>query len=161
LLPEANPDRSFFGAWVKTHAEVVPGVWVVAGPALGSAPPPAPPPRPIDAAPVAWSAVALLALAWVAGSGWAVAATRRDTWFSALALAPAIGVAVIVAAGVIADRAGIRLGSGGGLAAVVVAASAGWVLAAAAGKLAATPQGGPAGRHAEREDAEGEDPGRQ
>ncbi len=91
--------------------------------------------RTIPAGAVGWSAVALLALVWVAGSGWSLAATGRVAAFDGAALAPGIGVAVVVAAGVIADRAGIRLGGSGGVAVLVVAAAAGWAVAALSGRL--------------------------
>jgi hypothetical protein len=137
LLRSANPDREFFSYWTKSHAEGPPGVWVVDGP---PAPVPAGgvatgPATPIGAGNVGWAAVALLAMVWIVGSGWAVAVSERGSWFAASALAPAVGVAVVVAAGVLADRAGIRLGSGGGVGVLLVGTAAGWGLAAAAGRL--------------------------
>jgi hypothetical protein len=129
LLPEANPDRRFFDRWAADHRMGPPGVWVVAGPADHGpvAVSGASPSGFVGGGSVMWTALALLGLVWLVGSGWAAAAARG--WFVAAALAPAIGVAVLVTAGVVADRAGVHLDSGGGIAALVVAAAAGWVAA--------------------------------
>ncbi|HXJ62488.1 MAG TPA: hypothetical protein VNN79_01935 [Actinomycetota bacterium] len=142
LLPGANPDRHFFVAWAKHHPEVAPGVVLVAGPSTASVAG-VPATGPIAAGAVGWAAVALLAMAWVVGSGWAVAAAPERSWFAAASLAAAIGVAVVVTAGVVADRAGVRLGSGGGVAALVIAAAGGWVVAGVAGRLGRSPSDEP------------------
>jgi MFS family permease len=137
LLPEANPDRSSFARWARTHPEVAPGVVPVTAPAASVSPVPvaAASPAPIAAAPVGWWAVALLAVVWAAGSGWSVAAAPRRSWFTAAALAPAVGVAAVVTSGVVADRAGVRLASGGGVAVLFLTTVLGWAVAAAAGRL--------------------------
>jgi hypothetical protein len=133
LLPEANPDRAFFDRWAADHRSGPPGTWVVAGPAYHR---PAPTVQPetvaspaIGGAAVGWAAVALLALVWVVGSGWAVAAAPAGWWFVAAALAPAMGVAVTVTGGVVADRAGVSLASSGGIAVAIVLAALGWAMA--------------------------------
>jgi hypothetical protein len=143
LLSEANPDHGYLDRWAARHPMGPPGVWVVAGPAdpaRGAAAAPTPDSLPrIPAGAVGWSALALLLVVWVIGSGWSVAAgPRGGSWFAAAALAPAVGAAVVVTAGVIADRAGIELASGGGSATLVVAAAAGWAAAWAAGRLRGT-----------------------
>jgi hypothetical protein len=140
LLSETNPDRGFLDRWASGHPMGPAGVWVVAGPAspgAGAVAAPTPDSLPrVPAGAVGWSAFALLVAVWVVGSGWSVAAgPRAGSWFAAAALAPAIGVAAVVTAGVIADRAGIDLASGDGVAALVMAAAAGWAVAAAAGRL--------------------------
>jgi hypothetical protein len=135
LLPEANPDRTFFARWAADHRPGPPGTWVVAGPAY-QRPAPTGQPEPLAAgsgaiggASVGWAAVALLALVCVVGSGWAVAAAPAGWWFVAAALAPAVGVAVTVTGGVVADRAGVALTSSGGLALAIVLAALGWAVA--------------------------------
>ncbi|MEX0754047.1 MAG: hypothetical protein WD556_02875 [Actinomycetota bacterium] len=78
---------------------------------------------------VAFLAFATLGLALVigiAGIGWSwtlLAARAADR----IALAPAVGLAVLAISGLVADRVGIAIGSVGGIAIVVVAAVAGWV----------------------------------
>ena len=130
LLPEANPERTTFDRWVAGHDPVAPGVWVVRGPSvpveLAAAPSPV---GPVAALPVAVAAVALVALLFAVGSGWSVAAARGRPVFAALALAPAVGIAALVVAGVAADRAGISLAGSGAAAVAVVAAVTGWVAA--------------------------------
>jgi hypothetical protein len=146
LLSEANPDHGYLNRWAAGHPMGPPGVWVVAGPVdpapgAAAAPTAASLPR-VPAGAVGWSALALLMAVWVVGSGWSVAAgPRGGSWFAAAALAPAVGAAVIVMAGVIADRAGIDLTSGGGVATVLVAAVAGWAVAAASGRLRSADHG--------------------
>ncbi len=153
LLSEANPDHGYLDRWAAGHQVASPGVWVVAGPAVrapGAAVAPTPDSLPrVPAGAVGWSALALLAAVWVVGSGWSVAAgPRGGSWFTAAALAPAVGVAVVVTAGVVADRAGIGIASGGGVATVVLAALAGWGVAAASGRLRPGTGEGAAGRRA-------------
>ncbi|HEY7283534.1 MAG TPA: hypothetical protein VID47_18300 [Actinomycetota bacterium] len=148
LLSAANPDHGYLDRWAAGHPMGPPGVWVVAGPpapvAAHAVPSTADLPR-VPAGAVGWSAFALLMVVWVVGSGWAVAAgPPRGRWFGAAALAPAVGVALVVTAGVVADRAGIRLASGGGIATLAVAAIAGWAVAAASGRLRRGPGDAPA-----------------
>ena len=70
----------------------------------------------------------LLVLA-LAGLGWAVAVLPRGLRSrEVLALAPAIGIAFVVAAGLLVDRAGIRLTGPAAAAIPVVVAIAGWAL---------------------------------
>jgi hypothetical protein len=128
LLQEMNPDPTYFSPWAGSHPdeEVAPGVFVVKGPVLSD-------PIPQRFAPVghksflplsvsAWMVVGVL---FVAGLGWAIVALgKRVEAFTALAIAPAVGVAFMVTSGVVADRLGFRLN-----------AAAGWVVPAAVAAL--------------------------
>jgi hypothetical protein len=128
LLQEMNPEPTYFSSWAESHpdGEVAPGVFDVKGPTLSDA-------IPQRFAPVghksflplsvsAWMVVGVL---FLAGLGWAIVALgRRVEAFTALAIAPAVGVAVMVTSGVVADRMGYRL-----------VTAAGWVVPAAVAAL--------------------------
>ena len=129
LLQEMNPDPTYFTSWAGSHpdGEVAPGVFVVRGPVLSD-------PIPQRFAPVghksflplsisAWMVVGVL---FVAGLGWAVVALgRRVETFTALAIAPAVGVAVMVTSGVVTDRLGTRLTTAAGWAVPAAVAAVG------------------------------------
>jgi len=100
---------------------------------LGGTPPGVPMARPgaVRAVPslgggLLWGA-AILALLWTAGMGWTrlflPPRTGAEAFFS---LAPAVGTAALVLGGLVADRAGLRLGGAGGVVTYVVVAAAGW-----------------------------------
>src|SRR5439155_9178490 len=74
-------------------------------------------------------AAGVLLLVWVAGYGWA--STLLGTWlrpFEIVAIAPAIGTAVVVLVGVVAAPFGIRPGGWGALAIAGIAVLGGAVV---------------------------------
>ena len=143
LLPETNPDRTRFDRWVASHDPAAPGVWVVQGPSvpgeLAAAPSPV---GPVAAVPVAVAALGLVALLFAVGAGWSLVAARSRPLFAALALAPAVGIAVLVVAGVVADRAGISLAGTGAAEVTGVGAVTGWAGAFLVRRESGTESGG-------------------
>ena len=72
-----------------------------------------------------------LAILTLVGLGWMVALLGR--WLGAaelLALAPAMGVAVLVLGGILIDQTGVRLAGLGAVLTPVIVAVAGWAVAA-------------------------------
>jgi hypothetical protein len=126
LLDSFNPAYGEF-ATNNPHRIVAPNVVVVQGPL---------PPEPLGAA-VAPSApqgflqlflvgAATLGTLALVGLGWGLALFPRGLRsFEVMALAPATGIAVLVIAGLLVDRTGIRLTGIGGALVPVVAAAAG------------------------------------
>jgi hypothetical protein len=130
LLGSLNPDRRFFRPWTASHGNAIaaPGVFVVRGPQL---------PSPLGEAPsgigrigmgrLAWMTAAAFAVLFVAGLGWTLALLgRRTDPFVAASLAPAVGVAAMVSAGVLASRLGAGLTTWGGLRLPLAVALGGW-----------------------------------
>lgn len=123
---------SHFPAWAAEHPEsLVPGygVAVVQGPAPSAAiEPDALPGREPRVLPLAALASgALLALS-VIGLGWALWLFRRRLGPSEiLALAPSVGVAVVVLGGLAADQLGVRLSGPGGVLTPAAVGVVGWV----------------------------------
>jgi hypothetical protein len=117
-----------FGDYVDDHPDRVvgPGVAVVQGPLptrpVGSAVSPSGPQGFVQVALVGGATFGVLALA---GLGWAVAlAPRGLRSFEVIALTPAMGIAVVVIGGLLADRLGIGLtGAGGAVLPLVIAAA--------------------------------------
>jgi len=135
--PPAVVLRSFnakpFGTWAQAHPDgvIADALAIVDGPrpagevaAAG-----------LGVGPFSWWKLGLIGTAsaillGLVGLGWALAMLRR--WLrpaELLAIAPAVGIAVLVVLGIVADRLGIRLIGTGGALVVVVAAAAGGVLA--------------------------------
>jgi hypothetical protein len=122
-----------FGAWVASDPAraIDPGAAVVVGPPPPGGPSPsvlvtaAALPGPVG---LAAMAVGVLALAWIAGFGWGSMLLRP--WlrpFEMVAVAPAVGTAMIVVVGVVLARFGVRPGGAGALAIVGVTVAGGWV----------------------------------
>ncbi|HXJ64122.1 MAG TPA: hypothetical protein VNN79_10240 [Actinomycetota bacterium] len=121
-------DRSFAAlAAGRPGSEVAPGLAVIRGPLpaaeLRAASLPGRPPFVL----LVLLAAGALAVAAVAGGGWArmLLPAGSRAW-----LAPAMGVATLVLAGTAADAAGFRLQGPGAVALVAVVACAGWLTAA-------------------------------
>jgi hypothetical protein len=108
-------------------AEIAPGVLLVRGPppAPGWAPP-APLTAPTTGSLVSWTAWSFLVLA-AAGLGWAWGLLRLP-WLDRLALAPAIGLAVLIAGGFGVGMQRVTLHGGAGRWTAVGVAAAGWVV---------------------------------
>lgn len=131
LLSSFNPAYESFAA---EHPEriVAPSVAVVQGPL---------PPRPLGAAVAPSGPLGLFQLLLVggatlgalalAGLGWGLALFPRGLRsFEVLALGPAMGIAVVVIAGLLVDGVGIRLTGIGGALVPVIAAAGGFAAAA-------------------------------
>jgi len=86
-------------------------------------------------APSPWALIAAgvgaFALSWIVGFGWA--RLILDDAVDRIALAPALGVAVLTVAGIAVDRAGLRLSSDVAMSATLLATVAGYLAASAAG----------------------------
>jgi hypothetical protein len=114
--------------------QVSPGVLVVRGPQPAvELPPSAVPTRPSTVG------LGMLVLGIVAGlagvgSGWA-AALVPGGWLAKASLSPALALVVLSIAGLLADRAGLRLGGSGGVAVLGASAAVGWALAVGRRKL--------------------------
>jgi hypothetical protein len=102
-----------------------PGIFVVRGPdpVPGSVPARFAAPGPPQ---LVGLAAASLAVLGVAGAGWSVSLVR-DGWVVRAALAPPLGIAVLVLAGVLGNRLGAGLGTGPAAVLAVGAAAAGWI----------------------------------
>jgi hypothetical protein len=132
----SNFNFTSYGAWVEEHPETVvgPGVAVLEGPRL---------PEQIeepffplgDVNPLALlviSAGSVAALGFV-GLGWTLLFFGgRARLIENLGMAPAVGIALIVLGGVLADRIGVRLVGLGGALTLLVIGAAGWGFLAAA-----------------------------
>jgi hypothetical protein len=94
---------------------------LVVGPTAGTEGFATDPLEPASGAEIAGASVACLALLWVLGFGWASLGLRDR--LTAVAAAPALGIAATTVVAVALDAAGVRVGSTGG--AVVVSALAG------------------------------------
>lgn len=130
LLSSFNPAYAKFAA---EHPEriVAPNVAVLQGPLpsrpLGAAVAPSAPDGLVQVSLVGGATLAMLTLA---GLGWGLALFPRGLRsFEALALAPAMGIAVIVIVGLLVDAVGIRLAGFGGALVPVIAAAGGTAVA--------------------------------
>jgi hypothetical protein len=124
--------NSGYAAWVAAHpgSVVAPGVAVVRGPL---------PVAPATSIPSIIGSFGPLGLLWLSaitmvllvgtGLGWTLGllgqVLRRQ---EIVAVSPAVGVAALVVAGVVADRLGVRLTGAGGALVPLCAAAAGWLL---------------------------------
>lgn len=120
-----------FDAWVASHPETISGgvLAILQGP-------PAPaelvfenPTTSLRPVPLGLLGILTLALLAAAGLGWSRALLGR--WVDAagaLAVAPAIGVAVLVVTAALLDRLGVRPSGAGALAAIAIAGLGGWGL---------------------------------
>jgi hypothetical protein len=131
LLSSFNPA---YGEFVAGHPEqmVAPNVVVLQGPIpaedLGAAVAPSAPQGPVQLLLVGGATLGVMALA---GLGWAMALFPRGLRsYEMVALAPAMGIAVVVVASLLVDGVGIRLTGIGGAAVPVIAGAAGFVAAA-------------------------------
>jgi hypothetical protein len=121
-----------FKRWTGLHPDrvVAPGLAVVEGPVRAWTPP-----LPLAMTPFSYlgiGAMALGALAAIAivGLGWSLAFFgRRVRPVEVVALAPSVGIAVLILGSVLLDRVGLRLSGATGVAIVLVVATAGWVVA--------------------------------
>jgi hypothetical protein len=109
---------------------VGPGVNLARGPEPGNALVASPEAEPPTVAWFAGGVILLLLLLGVVGSGWMVALSREDAPVR-VALAPVMGVAVLVVAGAVTDRVGPAVGGLAGRVVVVVATLAGWAIVGA------------------------------
>jgi hypothetical protein len=122
----------YYGAWVSEHpgSVVAPNVSVVAGPGVSE---PirdvSSPVGPIDPYRLSFVACAVLAILFLIGLGWTVAgASPGSSRFVVVAMAPAVGVAVLVLGGLVIDALGVRLTGFAGGAVVPALAVAGAVV---------------------------------
>jgi hypothetical protein len=120
-----------YGPWVAAHPDrvVAPGVAVVRGPVLTRPLAAAPTPLPGPAAGVLLASLAVVALGTfaLAGVGWSLA--MGAGWLRtehALALSPAVGIAMLVLGWTVADRLGIRVRGAGAVGVTAVVAGAGF-----------------------------------
>jgi hypothetical protein len=130
LLSSFNPA---YGRFAAEHPEriVAPNVAVVQGPLppqpLGAAVVPSAPQGPLQLLLVGAATLGMLALA---GLGWGLALFPRGLRsYELLALAPAMGIAVVVIAGLVVDGLGVRLTGIGGALVPIIAAAAGFAAA--------------------------------
>jgi hypothetical protein len=122
-------DQVHYTGWVAEHpdSEVGPGVAVVRGP---RAPGPLWDPGPVGpyrSLTLAALAIGTLAALLMIGLGWTAASFGPSLRpMEVLAVAPAVGIAALVLAGVLVDRAGIRMEGMAGALTTVGVAIAGW-----------------------------------
>ena len=112
---------------VRDHPDWRTNEWMAA--VSGPPPPsggPAPPERPSAASLAAWWGVSLAVISLV-GAGWA-ARFGGGSFGLRMAMAPATGLAVLTAVGLLLGRLGVRAGGAGGVSAIVVLAGAGALL---------------------------------
>ncbi|MDP9342810.1 MAG: hypothetical protein M3Q23_12115 [Actinomycetota bacterium] len=126
-LAAFNPSPAAGRTAVPGHA-ISPGVLVVEGPQPAAELPAAATPRRPSTFGLAVLVLGIVAGLAGAGSGWA-AALVPGGWLARASLSPALGLVVLSIAGLLADRAGLRLGGGGGVAVLAVSTAAGWALA--------------------------------
>jgi hypothetical protein len=107
---------------------VSPGVHVFRGPRPPAEIPAVPPPTRPSTLSLAFLTVGIVAGLAAAGAGWA-AALLPGGWLLRASLAPALGLVVLSIAGLLADRGGLRLGGGGGVAVLAGSTLLGWALA--------------------------------
>jgi len=130
VLSSFNTDA--FNRWVEAHPEdlVARNVGLVRGPRPQTAVPHAKPPfGGLGGFWVGVLGVASMFVLAAIGVGWAILLLGR--WLTPLpllALSPAVGIAVLVLAGVLVDRVGIRLGGAGGIFALALATVSSWAL---------------------------------
>jgi hypothetical protein len=113
--------------------EVVPGVALLRPASLGTGPAPTPPPEPpavlTVGCSVLWGA-AILVLLGFAGWGWTVAFLGRGVGLDVVSgLSSAVGAAVLMLGGLMADTLGVRLGGPGGIVTYLAVSLAGFLLA--------------------------------
>lgn len=127
-----NPE---FNSFVSEHPDtiVAPSVAVVHGPQPREPVAPVPIPRaprpPFQVLAVGAATTGLLALV---GLGWAMALLPGGArLLDRVALAPSLGIAFMVIAGLVVDGAGVRLTGAGGVATVLLAGVPGWLWAIA------------------------------
>jgi hypothetical protein len=101
-----------------------PGVTLVHGPRPDGAL--APPSIGTDVGELVRATALAFGLLVVTGLGWVLALTRLRV-VDAVGLAPAVGAAALVIAGLVAGRLGLSYAGGGGIAIAIVAAVGGWV----------------------------------
>jgi hypothetical protein len=126
-------DIRYFNGWKAEHPSTLmgPGVALIRGPALSAAIPGAHAPiGQLSTAKIAVLALGMFGVLWIVGMGWTSALLGR--WVGpreVVALAPAIGIAVVVVGGILIDRAGIRLSGASGAAAPFLLAALGGIVA--------------------------------
>lgn len=130
VLSSFNPA---YGVYAQAHQDriVAPNVLVLRGSLLeqpmGDA---ARPSAPRGVLQIVGMGVAVLGLLGLIGLGWAVTLLPRALRvFEVVALAPALGMATLILAGIVVDTVGFRLLGAGGIAAVILAVAAGWAAA--------------------------------
>jgi hypothetical protein len=132
MLQGFNPQE--YQRWTGLHPDrvVAPGLAVVEGPILEWTPPP-----PIAVPPYTYLGIgglglgALVTISLV-GLGWSLVFFGR--WVrpvEVVALAPAVGIAVLILGGVLLDRIGLRLSGATGVMVVLLVAASGWAIVAA------------------------------
>lgn len=99
--------------------------------------------RPSSPGGIAWSTIAVLAIAWVVGYGWARAALQRPV--QAAALAPTFGAAALTIAAIALERLGRSVTGGNVSGSVISAVAAGggyvaWLVLERRARTRATPQ---------------------
>lgn len=115
---------------------VAPGVLVLSGPPpVPLAAPPGPVAADVTAANLVIVAAIVVGLLLLAGGGWAIALLPGDPLLR-FVVAPGLGVATVALAALGWDRAGLPLGGWAGTVPLVLAAGAGWALAAAVARRA-------------------------
>ncbi len=123
---------------------VAPGVAVLRPPTSLAVPAPGPTPNAYPGLwpALGWSLLLLLVLGLV-GSGWSWLALgdrraggQRVDPYAVVALAPAVGAAALVLAGLVTAEAGIRLAGPGGVIVILIVAAAGWVATLARARFA-------------------------
>ena len=134
-LSAFNPSAAARPANDPGH-EVSPGVFMARGPRPPTELPPFPPPRRPSTVGLAVLVLGIVAGLAAVGSGWA-AALVPVRWQAGASLAPALGIAVLALAGLLADRMGLRLGGGGGIGVVAGGTALGWALALGRRRLSA------------------------
>lgn len=111
--------------WSRGVFASLPGTAADAGPVRD-------PLQPSTPAGIALAALAILGLAWIAGYGWSRwAIADRPT---AIALAPAFGVATLILAAIVLERLGLPLAGGAGPTIVTLVAAGGGFVALAVGE---------------------------
>ena len=135
LIVQALAQTQFDVATNDLHATVLaPGVALLQGPEPASPLSPAPAPHPVP--PVRFGLLlgaGLLLALFVAGIGWTVALAGLDAPAELLAgLAPASGAAALILGGLVAAKAGVRLGGAGGVATFALVSVLGLVAAVVA-----------------------------
>ncbi|CAN5185586.1 hypothetical protein BH20ACT24_BH20ACT24_09550 [soil metagenome] len=122
---------AYYGSWVRDHPETVvaPHVSVVRGPLLpGALAAETGPVAPYSTRRLVLLSVGSLAVLGVTGLGWALA--LLGSWLrrvELVAVAPAVGIAMLVLGGILADRAGLRLVGATGAVVPLLVSAAGWI----------------------------------
>jgi hypothetical protein len=130
LILRAYAGRQFDEATSGLGAAIVgPGVAVLRGPGVRVAPAPGPHPVPRTVAGSFWG-LAILAALFAAGAGWARLLLGHEASPAVVACSmPAVGCAALMLGGLVAAKAGVRLGGAGGAVTFVVISAAGFVAA--------------------------------